>query len=281
MKKILLSLAVAFSAVASQAQLVPNGDFEDQLTGGSLPKWSLLSVGNILTPTSVTVNGNTLASNGGARFLLAGNTNTRSILMTQKFALGSRPNSLRMQAVYLPNGNDIFTIWIYMTKDTGAVNQPDTIMAGSVSFSGQRYPWQDLRVNLAPAYKNSSVPDSAVLVISAGVLQNSTLLLDDLKFSSWATSITGVENHFHGNIDVFPNPVTDNVTSIRYQLNSESNVKIEVYDMQGKLVKSVFDGKEIYGTYEKEINMEGLSSGMYNCRVVADDQVNVIKLIKQ
>jgi hypothetical protein len=280
MKKILLSFAVAISATLSHAQVIPNGDFEDPVASGVLPKWTAISTGVISTPTSLTVNSQTLPSNGGARFLFVQNNANYGIVACNKFALSTRPNTLRMQACYFPAGNDGFTIWIYMTKDTGAVNQPDTIMAGAVSFVGGRYPWQDLRVNLVPAYRNASNPDSAFIVIRAGLFQGSSVALDDIKFSTWTTSVTGVENHFQGDIEIYPNPVTSDLTNIKYQLNSESNVKIEVYDMQGKLVKSVFEGRETYGVYEKEINLEGLTSGMYTCKIIADEQVSVVKIIK-
>ncbi len=280
MKKFLLSLAVAISATSSYAQLIPNGDFEDPIASGALPKWTAFSAGVINTPTSITVNSQVLPSNGGARFLFMQNNSNAAIMACNKFAMGTRPNTLRFQACYLPAGADAFTIFLYMTKDTGAVNKPDTILAGAVSFSGGRYPWQNLVVNLATAYKNASVPDSAFIVIRAGQFQNSALVIDDIKFSSWTSSITGVENHFEGGIELYPNPVSNEIAYVKYQLNSESNIRMEIYDMQGKLVKSIFEGFETAGVYNKEIDLSGLNSGMYTCKIVADDQVNVIKLIK-
>jgi len=284
MKKTLLTLAVALSATLSYAQLLPNGGFENPVAGGVLPNWTLLS-GTATTPTSLQVTTQTgtetLVPNGSTRFLLLQNTTTNiGLLACNKFAIGSRPNTLRFQACYFPNGNDFFTVFIYMTKDTGAVNQPDTIFAGAASFQGGRYPWQDLRINLAPSYRNGSTPDSAIIIVRAGVAASSSVVLDDVKFSSWATSVNGVENHFQGAIEIYPNPVTSDLTNIKYQLNSESTVKIEMYDLQGKLVKSVFEGTESYGVYNKEIDMSGLSSGMYTCKITAGDQVNIYKVVK-
>lgn len=284
MKKILLSMSALFISAVSFAQLVPNGDFEQPVASGVLPKWSLLSGGTAATITSLSVTNNgqqeTLVSNGGQYFLrLSNSATTVAVLRTNKFALSTKPNTIRMQACYFPNGNDAFFVFVIMTKDTGATNnKPDTIMTTGYAIQGGKYPWTNVVLDLSSQYRGSSMPDSAVVIIQAGLGASSTVVLDDIKFSSFALSTADI-NNFHGKINMYPNPAVNNNTTLKYQLNSDADVKIELYDMQGRLVQTVFNGKQQYGEYSQEISMENLASGVYTCRITANNQVETIKII--
>ena len=60
----------------------------------------------------------------------------------------------------------------------------------------------------------------------------------------------------------FPNPSSNNNT-IRYSLDAASQVKIIVYDMQGKLIKVLVDQKQDAGVYNVQWNTNDLASGTY------------------
>jgi hypothetical protein len=63
---------------------------------------------------------------------------------------------------------------------------------------------------------------------------------------------------------IYPNPVSDELT-VEYWSSHESKINIELLDLSGKLVRSVFDGinqgKQTY-TWTKD-----LPSGYYLCRI--------------
>ncbi|MEO8664765.1 MAG: hypothetical protein ABI462_04645 [Ignavibacteria bacterium] len=61
------------------------------------------------------------------------------------------------------------------------------------------------------------------------------------------------------------------VTSIKFDIYSEGNVKLQVFDSVGKLVETLADGIMEAGTYNVYFKAEsGLVSGVYNCKLDVD-----------
>ncbi len=60
----------------------------------------------------------------------------------------------------------------------------------------------------------------------------------------------------------YPNPF-NNSTFIPFRLKKESKVKIILYDLNGKKINTVFNGKLDAGYHEFQFNSENLASGMY------------------
>jgi len=59
-----------------------------------------------------------------------------------------------------------------------------------------------------------------------------------------------------------PNPFTDN-TTLQYSLKKDDFVKIDVYDMQGRLVQQAFEGNQKAGTHQINLDGSDLSAGIY------------------
>ena len=70
----------------------------------------------------------------------------------------------------------------------------------------------------------------------------------------------------------YPNPFNP-VTSISYQIPSDSHVQLEVYNSLGQHVETLVDGRVQSGTHEVSFNGEDLSSGVYLYRLEVGDQV--------
>ncbi len=284
MKKILLtSIIVLSSAFAVNAQSVPNGNFEAPVSGGLLPGWQALS-GTVQQTTTLTVNQQSYVSKSGPRFLFLQNTTTVASARTNKFALASRPKTLRFLCTYLPAtpATERLGIYVLMTKKNGSAI--DTIFNSLyASNAGQIYPWADFTVDLTANYKSTAIPDSALVQFITSVAtptQSSGLMIDDVTFRDWGLDITGVENQFSKNVNVFPNPAANQTSvNINFELNSTSDIKIDLYDMQGRIVKSLPKETLSYGTFNKELNMEGLTSGIYTCKVTANNQVQTTKIV--
>jgi hypothetical protein len=68
---------------------------------------------------------------------------------------------------------------------------------------------------------------------------------------------------------IFPNPISDKL-KMEYFSQQESKITIELLDLNGKLVRSIFEGmhqgKQTY-TWTKD-----LPSGMYLCRIVSKNK---------
>ena len=64
----------------------------------------------------------------------------------------------------------------------------------------------------------------------------------------------------------YPNPFNPN-TIIRYELKTESFVKLDVYNITGKLISNLVNKKQRAGEYDVDFSGEGLPSGVYIYRL--------------
>ncbi|MBN1302098.1 MAG: T9SS type A sorting domain-containing protein, partial [Melioribacteraceae bacterium] len=76
----------------------------------------------------------------------------------------------------------------------------------------------------------------------------------------------------------YPNPFNPS-TTIRYQLPSNSVVKISVYNMLGELVRTMVNEYQSAGRYEVTFNASNLASGIYFYNIQAGDFVNTKKML--
>ncbi len=73
-------------------------------------------------------------------------------------------------------------------------------------------------------------------------------------------------NANQGNIVVMsinPNPFAEEA-NLQYITTSNDNVKIDLYNVEGKLVMNLFEGYQTIGTYQLEIDGTGLKAGLYS-----------------
>lgn len=81
-------------------------------------------------------------------------------------------------------------------------------------------------------------------------------------------------------ITVFPNP-TQGTAFLKINAFGEDEIAVEVIDSRGRVV-STFTDKIVKGQNTLPLNINGLSAGMYNVRVVYQSSgVSITKFIKQ
>jgi len=80
----------------------------------------------------------------------------------------------------------------------------------------------------------------------------------------------------------YPNPFIS-ATTIRYELNTPTDVNISVFDRSGKLVQMVVDQSMDAGVYEARFEGESLPAGLYFAKIATNGgrDVQVLKLAKQ
>jgi hypothetical protein len=88
------------------------------------------------------------------------------------------------------------------------------------------------------------------------------------------------QNNPGGLVNIYPNPFNE-YTNINYVIYQRSNVKIEIIDMCGKRVASLFDRTLTPGNYTLEYRHHNLSQGIYLCRLMINDQVLLKKIVVQ
>lgn len=103
-------------------------------------------------------------------------------------------------------------------------------------------------------------------VIENNGVQSTWAIADIYEYSFKGANAIGQAASTSNQLKLFPNPVSDQL-SMEYWSNSECKISIELVDMNGKLVRTVFEGthhgKQTY-TWTND-----LPSGVYVCRIVS------------
>jgi len=76
----------------------------------------------------------------------------------------------------------------------------------------------------------------------------------------------------------YPNPFNP-VTIIKYEVPQVSNVKIEVFDLLGRVIKVLVDEQKTAGRYEIKFDASSLASGIYYYRIKANEFVQTKKMM--
>lgn len=76
----------------------------------------------------------------------------------------------------------------------------------------------------------------------------------------------------------FPNPFNP-ITTISYQVASNGKVKIQVYDVIGRLVQTLVNEQQMAGTYKVNFDASRLASGVYLIKMDSDARVFVRKML--
>jgi hypothetical protein len=72
-------------------------------------------------------------------------------------------------------------------------------------------------------------------------------------------------------LNIYPNPVKNYIT-VEYMLTEASGIKIELIDIDGRIIKSLYENRQPPGFYSQIINFDqsGINSGLYILKFTAD-----------
>ncbi len=77
----------------------------------------------------------------------------------------------------------------------------------------------------------------------------------------------------------YPNPFVDEAT-IQFAAGSTQAVRIDLYDGQGRLVRTLFDSVvDANSPYEAKINSDGLANGVYTVRMIGERTVGMQRVV--
>ena len=153
-------------------------------------------------------------------------------------------NGITADATFSNAGN------VIKMSDYGTSGMPKTIVLGGTSHT--------VFYN-----QNGSVSSSALNSAIQNALNSTTGIAEQAATVS--------------DMNVFPNPAI-NATSVSYSLSSASEVKVELYNMVGQNVRTVFSGNQPAGEYKTEIDCAKLQSGIYFVKLIAGRTEKTIML---
>lgn len=76
----------------------------------------------------------------------------------------------------------------------------------------------------------------------------------------------------------YPNPFNSN-TNIRFAVPNNENIKLEIFNVQGQLIKILINEFISAGFYEFSFNAQSLSSGVYYCRIKSESFFETRKMM--
>jgi hypothetical protein len=121
-------------------------------------------------------------------------------------------------------------------------------------------------------------------VIVSGVSDDATSLADDIVTISYAQDQSGTDysdNNLPGPIELmpaYPNPFNSQ-TIISYSLPTDEAVKLDIFDLLGNNVATIFDERQSAGFHKIAWNADGLPSGIYFYRIKTDNYCESWKVV--
>ena len=91
----------------------------------------------------------------------------------------------------------------------------------------------------------------------------------NISATSGITTITDVSSFI-----VYPNPIKQNAT-VEYTVNQTAKVRIEVYDIYGRVVEILVDQTNVPGKYSINWNVNSLGNGTYLIKLVSGNNQEI------
>jgi hypothetical protein len=140
-------------------------------------------------------------------------------------------------------------------------------------------------------FKNNTISIVVAYVVGKGtsginsvtVAKDNDVTAQNLFDSNFPSTFVGINDKSISKLDFnlnqnYPNPFNPN-TVISYSLPSSSNVKLNVYNTLGQVVKTLDSGYKKAGSYSINFNASDLSSGIYFYKLEAGQFSQIKKMI--
>jgi len=254
MKIQIVAMGLLLLTYVVHAQLVPNGNFEnwtaasnyDDPTGWDTPNSATASLGikTVTKESSIVQNGSfAVKLKSGSIFgtpipglITLGDFNI-NIVTFQATITGGTPFTLKPDKMngffqYEPVFNDEAFIGVILLKQNGT--QWDTIADGNFTTTSNIVTWTPFSITIN--YRSTDTPTHLNIIILSSDRNapqpNSTLYVDNLVFT-YPASVEEIQSEY---ADIF---VYDNILHIISKHNSVFASSVEVYSVDGRLLKSV------------------------------------------
>ena len=231
----------------------------------------------------------------GGRLLLTGQSLDRAPAADQFFAdyLGTVhvADSLHVVALDGVEGDPISGgLWLLLLGWGGAHNQLRPSGLQAVGEGVEAYIWRSVEGNLAGAVRRED-PVSGARTIYLGFGLEAVgghgdsakrwtalgRMLDWLGVPNAAPPVDEPPSGF-SLAPAYPNPFNQS-SVFSYQLSVSGEVNLSLYDISGRLLRTMVDERQPAGGHQANINGEGLASGVYLIKLLAGNKAAVRKVV--
>ena len=173
--------------------------------------------------------------------------------------------------VFGDNSNNLLEYWFY---------HPDNkiIELGNINWAG----WEFKHIPKA------SISGSGVLQFHSMVVRqvyganlSGTLYFDDAQYSQSTSNIamSAISNNWIST-QLFPNPA-NNYTFIQFNLKNKADISIDVYNLSGKKIQTIYEASNISGEHLTQwIPDKELENGVYLVKIEAYNKKTAIKAVQ-
>ena len=252
------------------------------VTPKTAPVVSLGADQNICTSDTVTLD----AGNAGATYLWSTGATTQTIRVslanTYSVAVTNVGGCTTNDAVVITNKAVPVSSFTTQVVDTTKGQQ---VKFTAVAAAGTSYAWN---FGDPTSASNTSSLSTPTHLFSAPGNYTVTLTVTNVatgckSVTQTAVSVTGLANDFAKAFKLVaaPNPFAGN-TKINYELPSNANVTLEVYDMIGRKVSTIANAayqESGVHTYDFSAGDNQNASGVYMVRLIVDGQVAILRVI--
>ncbi|MEP1304595.1 MAG: T9SS type A sorting domain-containing protein [Balneola sp.] len=148
--------------------------------------------------------------------------------------------------------------------DDGTVSFKNAVLESGLLVVDEGWKWEDIaQVGVIILNENRSTDNTFKVRVS-----------DSFSTSIIGDGSTPQETSLKQN---YPNPFNPS-TTIPVSISEFQKVKVDIYDITGRLVQSVFNGNLPSGNYALPVNLERYASGVYLYRLQTDDHVQIKRM---
>ena len=293
LKKISLSISTCFVSLSAFAQ-IPNAGFETWTSHGaySTPNgWGTMNnttaAGGVYTVTKGTpgnpgswylkLTSKTVTSGVVNGIAVSGVLDSITMLPKSGFAYSAQPANFTGSWQHMIAGSSQGAVTATLTKWNTSTHARDAVATATQTLSGMAMSWATFSIPFV--YVSGNTPDSCIIVLKASgaaPTNGDYLWVDNLAFSGTVTGIEDREHIFAG-FDVYPNPSSENI-SVDFNLAKTENVKLQMIDLNGRLVKEAELGS-VTGAVKYSLNVNEIAKGTYFISIIAAEGIEVKKII--
>lgn len=176
------------------------------------------------------------------------------------------------------------TVYMYLCDDyadhsCSTINnwKNNNNLTNAITFSNASISMMDYGSNGMPKIVVVGGPNHTVFynvnnTVNATNLQNA--INAALSAATGINQPTGIST----SLNIFPNPAA-NEAEIKFSLEKSSNVTVELFNLEGQLVQTVFAGKLSAGENKLQVDVSGYDQGMYLVKFIEGDRNRFMNLV--